>query len=324
MSSKARKEQASRALASAHAAKRALSPPPFTLPSESTIIRATEDHLAAVRGEASRSKRSTRKKLDVRDQRLEAFEIQLEDTTSRYTAALQENTNMRVLLDGMKARNDLLVSSFEHQGQLLGAAQSNLIQCQHALKMALSDLSQTSAQDAGKAARLAELTCEVRLLRARAQRTRSKRSLTTKQPLPVFKVKERGEIPLAVRVAVLRLVGLGIGIKHVFSVIKCIAGLLEIVLKGRLSPASIQNIIHEGGVAAHLQVAEAMHDAKSECQQCTHLAPVLIHINFARRDYQQRQHINQVHQLCSQALYCYLCQSRDQTTALCTPCLHSE
>lgn len=276
MSRKAALEQRRHALASANATKLDLPPPTSCLPSESTILRSAQEDVTTLKAQSKRAHRSARGKVDLRDQKLEDVHAQLQDTTHRFTAALQDNATMRAHLDGLNSRIHTLSSSLDQTKLFLGATVAELSQTQHELKMACSDLVQTRAQDAIKHARITEVTQELRYLHARAKRMRSERSTCRKQPVQVFKVKERGKIPLAVRVAVLRLVALGIGTSHVFNVMQCIARLLEVELKGRLSPASVRGIIHEGGVAAHLQVAEAMRDAKSESERLhTHLYRLL-------------------------------------------------
>jgi hypothetical protein len=287
MATKARIEQSKRALAVARAARHALSPPVLPPPSESTRLRATQDALDTVQGRFTRACRNARKKLDLRNQKLKDNQLQQQDITHCYTTALQDIADMQTQIDGLIARNEVLCLAVERKEGLLDAAQSDLLRTQHALKMTKSDLDQAAACDALKAIRLTELTREVRTLRARAKRAHSEPSSHNKLPLHVFKVKEHGEIPLAVRVAVLRLVALGIGIKHIFPVIQCLARLFEVALKGQLSPASIQNIIHEGGVAAHLQVAEAMRGAKSMFLWCNFRALVVLNIIYNRWDYQQ-------------------------------------
>jgi hypothetical protein len=263
MSPDARRSNASHAQACAQAKKRGLpKPQPLATPKSTALDRACAE-INALKAQIKSMKRSARGMINTRDNNLSNAQSRLQETTQDYTAILQDRLTTQADLDGQDARIIALSQSLEQNKLWLGATVAELSRTQHKLKMAHSDLARSDAREATKTSRIAELTQEVRRLRAQAARVRSARSVTAVQPLHIFKIKEHGEIPLVVRVAVLRLVALGIGIKHVFPVVQCLARLFEIALKGRLSPASIQNIIHEGGVAAHLQVAEAMRDAKS-------------------------------------------------------------
>jgi hypothetical protein len=292
MSPDAWRSNASHAQACAQAKKRGLPKPLPPSTPRSTALDHARAEIEALKAQIKCTQRSAHGMLKTRKDNLSNTHAQLQDTTQQYTSVLQDQLTMQTNSAGLAARIDALSSSLKQNKLWLAATVTELSQTQHELKMAHSDLAQTGAREAKKSAHIAELTREIRRLRAQAGCVRSKCATTSVQPLHIFKIKERGKVPLAVRVTVLRLVALGIGIKHVFPVVQCLAGLFEVALKGSLSPASIQNIIHEGGVAAHLQVAEAMRDAKSACNLCLTHSTMLTAEASLRRDHQQRQHID--------------------------------
>jgi hypothetical protein len=207
--------------------------------------------------------RNSSAKIHVRDVELKSCKAQLQETTEEYTASLQDHLAARELAQGSLARLGKLQEALSESQRTSAGLYLQLLCTQHALKMSESNLALAQASGIHQAVRLKELNMEVRLLRAKVLRVPTGPSAKLKQLLHVFKVKEKCEIVLALKVAVLRMVALGIGTNHVYKVLVISAKLFEVEIRGLLSSASICGVVQQGGVAAHLQVAEAMNRAAS-------------------------------------------------------------
>jgi hypothetical protein len=245
-------------------AKKATTPvtEPSTLP-KSTALRRAQARVAVLERRQKNECRNARAKIQARDKSLESLKEQLHNITAKYTATLQSESSQSVVVNGSAARVDILVLSLAQAQELLSCAAVELSRAQHAQRMAESDLTLSQACTTRQEERLKALNAEVRSLRAKVLRVPAGQAAKIKRPLHVFHVKAQREIVLGLKVAVLELVALSVGTNHVFRVLRIAAKLFEVDIQGSLSPASIRGIVQQGGVAAHLQVAEAMHRADS-------------------------------------------------------------
>lgn len=249
-----------KARAAAQAKLHASLPPTPTTPSVEAQLQQYRAKSNGLHLKLESLKRSTRAKIRTRDKVVNTTKDQLSKLTAEHMASLQSLATLQESYNGVLARLGVLSNAYPKSTDAHTCALKELEHTRHLLKMSQSDLLQS--QDHGRRAqdRVKELTHKVCLLRAKAKLSKSKDS-TSGQATPVFKVKEKGAVPLSLRVTILKLVSLGIGTKHVMPAIECVSDLFHVQLKGRLSAASVRNIIHEGGVAAHLQIAQAMHES---------------------------------------------------------------
>jgi hypothetical protein len=235
--------------------------PASVLVSTSALLQRATAEIKQLRRKLGAQKRCARARVKSRDTSLKNTKAQLSELTTMHTLTLQSLATLQDDHNGICARLTLSNLAHSQATQLLGCVMNELQRTQHLLKMCQSDLGQ--AQDHGKylRGRIQTLNCEVRTLRARAKLLKARESRSCPITPQVFKLKEKGAVPLPLRVTILKLVSLGIGTKHLMPAIQCVSNLFHVQLKGWLSPASVRNIIHEGGVAAHLQVAQAMHES---------------------------------------------------------------
>jgi hypothetical protein len=270
MRSKAQKASLSGAQ-KAHVAKTHNLPPPAppAPPVLSEQLRNSKISADKYKKQYENNKRSCRDKIASRDRNLEQNKASLTEVTNTCTTALQSYATLKVDYDGLYKRLQAMCYSDIQKEEALSASRAELAQVQHALKMSESDLNLARERNVRLSSRVSELSQEVRKLRSQALRAEAKPAAPRLSRSQIFNVKEKGSVSLPFRVTVLKLVGLGIGTKHILPAIDSVAKLFNVVIKGSLSQASVRNIIHEGGVAAHLQIAQAMQNAPSELYSCT-------------------------------------------------------
>jgi chromosome segregation ATPase len=215
------------------------SPPPGPPPLYSaTALRRARAAVESITLKFKKYQRSACDKLCARDRALESHKEELQSATHAYTASLQDRLLLQEQSTGLAARVEALDGSLLRTQHALASVLAELVRAQHALKMSESDLALSRGKCTRQDARLKELTAEVRSLRAKVLRAPVGQSGDTKRLTHVFKIKEKREIVLGLKVAVLQLVALSIGTNHVFKVLQIAAGLYKVEIEGSLSPAA--------------------------------------------------------------------------------------